>query len=250
MGGAVLAQTGDISSQESASSATLAAYQQEQEALVQEWQTLVSQGATQQQLDVWLQQNAMQLQAQQQLAQILALESALQPMPVITSVDIPANASSTLQDFLMGQASLANAGAQIYNQLLQAMPSAVTEQDIDSMEQQKVQLFQQQYAGDLQLQAQRAQILAAESASQPIPVPEPPVIPPDAPPQLQAYLTARNALATERAQLWNQYAAADPAVRQAAMQQWQQQNAGRLEQLSEMAQELSNSTANQEGTNQ
>ena len=84
----------------------------------------------------------------------------------------------------------------------------------------------------------------------PRPVPGLAAIPPNATPQLQAYLTARNALVEARAQLWNQYLTADPATRQAAMQQWRQQNAARLEQLGELAQDLSNSTPNQEGNNQ
>ena len=83
----------------------------------------------------------------------------------------------------------------------------------------------------------------------PRPVPGLAAIPPDATPQMQAYLTARNALAGDQAQIWNQYLTADPATRQAARQQWQQQNASRLEQLSQLAQDLSNSTSNQEEEN-
>jgi hypothetical protein len=67
---------------------------------------------------------------------------------------------------------------------------------------------------------------------------------------LQAYLVARNALASARAQLWNQYLTADPAVRRVAMQQWQQQNAAQIQQLSQLAQALSNSTSTQGPENQ
>ena len=245
-----LSQTGEVSPLASGSSPTLAQFEQERQALAQEWQVLVSQGATQQQLEAWRQQHAAQFQAQQQLAQALALASALQPMPVGTGVNAPANASSTLRDFLTTQASLADARARIHNQLLQTMPSGATQEQINAMRQQERRIFQQRHAGDLQLQGRRAQALAAESASQPIRVPGPAVIPPGATPQLQAYLAARNALASDRAQLWNQYLTADPATRQAAMQQWRQQNASRLEQLSQLAQDLSNSTANQDGNNQ
>jgi hypothetical protein len=268
MGGSVFAQTAGVSPQTSGSADTLTdpltEFQQQRQALFQQWQTLVSQGANDQQLQAWQQQNAPQFQALQQMAQALAAQSALEPMPLIQQVNIPPNASGipanasgipsnlsgTLGDFLTAQAGLANAYAQIHNQLLQALPSEVTQQQVTAMQQQEAQTFQQQNAADLQLQAQRAQALAAESASQPLPVPGPPVIPPGASPQLQAFLTARNALASDRAQLWNQYLTADPATRDAAMQQWQQQNAGSLQQLRALAQELSNSTATQEGTNQ
>jgi hypothetical protein len=243
-----LAPTGEASPQASGSSTTLQTYQQEQLALGRERQTLVSQGATQQQLEAWRQQNAARFQAQQQLAQALALASALQPMPVAKGVNIPANASGTLKDFLTTEATLANARAQIHNQLLQALPSGAS-QEISAMQQQEGKIFRQQHAGDLQLQQQRAQSLATESASQPIPIPGPAVIPSNATPQLKAYLTAQNALAIDRAQFWNQYVTADPAVRQAAMQQWRKQNADRLQQLTGLAEALSGSATNQQERN-
>jgi len=239
------AQTGSISPSTSGSSATLAAFLQEQQALAQEWQTLVSQGATQQQLISWRQQNVAQFQAQQQLAQALAIKSALQPMPVIAEIEIPADASGTLEDFLTTNASLANARAQIHNQFLQALPEEASQEEVGTMQRQEAQIFWQVHALDLQIQRQRAQTLAVESASQPLPVPGATLIPPNATPQFRAYVTARNALARDRAELWNQYVTADPGVRQAAMSQWRQRNASRLEQLQELAQELSNSIANQ-----
>jgi hypothetical protein len=67
---------------------------------------------------------------------------------------------------------------------------------------------------------------------------------------VQAFLTSRNALAKEMAQLWNQYIDSTPAARQSAMDQWQQQNAGRLQQLSQLAASASNSTPNQQQQNQ
>jgi len=163
----------------------------------------------------------------------------------MNQANIPANASGALKDFLTMQASLANARAQIHNQLLQALPSGASQDQISQMRQQEEQIFQQQHAGDLQFQGKRGQTLAAESGLKPLPVPGPAVIPPNASRQLQAYLTARNTLMSAWVQLWNQYVTADPAIRQAALQQWQQQNAGRLEQLRAQARDLSNSTANQ-----
>jgi hypothetical protein len=218
--------------------ATLQAYQQEQQTLAQEWQALVASGATQQQLQAWQQQNAAQFAAQQQRAQAMASALALQPMPVNVQPTIPANASQTLKDFLTTQAALANARAQIHNQLVQSMPSTPSAAQISQIQQQEMQMFQQQNAVDLQLQVQRAQTLANESAQTPLPVPGPTVVPTNATPEFAAYLKQRNELALEWVQLWNQYVNADPAVRAAAMQQWQQQNAGQIQQLQQAAQNL------------
>jgi hypothetical protein len=249
MGGTVSAQTGTIPLQESGSSTALQTYRQELASLLQERRSLVSEGATQQQLQAWRRQNAPQLQALQQLAAQLGSPPSLQPKPTTQQANIPANASSTLADFLTNRASLANARAQIYNQLLQTLPQNPSQEQIGAMMQEQRQIFQQQHAGDLQLQAQRAQALAGELASGPLPVPGPVVFPPNATPQLQAFLTARNRLAHDRAQFSNQYSGADPTVRQAAMQQWRQRNASQFEQLRELAQDLSISTPIQEGQN-
>ena len=242
----VRAQAGDISSPAPGLPAALQTYRQEQQALAQEWQTLISQGATMQQLEAWRQQHAARIQAQQQRAQALALASALQPIPVIAEAIIPADASSNLEEFLTTQATLANARARIHNQLLQSLPSGATQEQVSAMRQQEQQIFQQQHSADLQLQKQQAQALANTSAPQPLPAPGSPVVlPPNAPPQLKAYISARDALLSARAQIWNQYVTADPAARQAAMQQWQQQNAGQLNKLRQLARALSNSTTNQ-----
>jgi hypothetical protein len=250
MGGTVFAQTATIPTQTSGSSSTLQTYQQKLGSLLQERGELISQGATQQQLQTWREQNGPQFAALQQFVQSLAQESALQPLPLRLVANIPPNASGTFADFLIAQATLANSRAQIHNQLLQSLPQNPTREQINTMMQEEWQQFQQQHGADFQLQMQRVQALAAQSASQPLRVPGSAVIPPNASPQLQAFLRARNTLLTARAQLWNQYLTADSAARQVAMQQWREQNAGRLEQLRELAQELSNSTSNQEGETQ
>jgi hypothetical protein len=224
--------------------ATIQAFQQEQATLAQEEQALAAQGATDQQLETWQQQNAAQFTAQQQRLDAIGVASAMRQMPVSDPV-IPANASQTLKDFLTTQATLANARAQIHNQIVQqitASGQSPTLVQISQMEQQQLQLFQQQHAADLQLQVQRAQALANASAQTVMPVPGPTVIPPNATPQLVAYLTARDQLARDQIQLRNQYVNADPATQQAAMQQWQQQNAIRFQQLQQQAQNLSQSS--------
>lgn len=222
---------------------TLLTFQQNQQALAQSLNALFAQNPTPQQLQSWQQQNATALANQQQLAQTLAAESAVQPLPVVAQPNIPANASPTLAAFLTTQATLANARAQLHNQLVNALPAEVTEEQVSAMQQQEMQLFQQQHATDLQAQQQRAQTLADESASQPLPVPPPLVIPPGSTPQMTAFLTARDQLMRAQITFSNQYVTATPAVRQAAMAQWQQQNAASFQQLQALAQNLSQASA-------
>jgi hypothetical protein len=152
MGGFVSAQAADISSQSAEPSDDLSAFVHEQRILANEISALVSQGATEQQLEAWQQQNAALIQAQRQEAQKLTAQSALQPGRVVRRVNVPRNASSTLKDFLITQAKLANARAQIHNQLLQTLPTEATQDQIIQMQQQEELIFEEQHAADLQLQ--------------------------------------------------------------------------------------------------
>jgi hypothetical protein len=250
MGGTVFAQMVGVSPQTSGSSNTLQTYRTETRTLAEQHQTLISEGATAQQIEAWRAQNAPQFEALQEMAQQLAVASVLKPRRMIRSVNIPGNASGTMTDSLTTQANLANARAQLDNQQLQTLPPNPTQEQITSLMEQDRQIFRQQHSADLQLQAQRADALAAASESRPMSVPRPPVIPQNATPQMQAFVAARYALARDWAQVWNQYLAATPAARQAALRQWRQQNAARFQQLSELAGASKNSTSNQEGISQ
>jgi hypothetical protein len=243
--GVIFAQTTEMSSPTSGSPGVIGQYLQEHQTLDQEWQTLVSQGATQAQLDAWQQQNAPAFEFLQQLAQAVAVASALHPLPLMEWEGVPANASPALQDYLMTRVTLLNAFARIHNQLLQGIPSNATQGNLDSMHDQEQQMFIRQNAANLQLQDQQAQAVAAESPSVPLPILGPPVIPSNASPQLRAYLRARSTLLNAQAQVWNQYLTADPAVAEAAMQEWTQQNAASIQQVDQLAQNLANSTATQ-----
>ena len=55
LGGATLAQTGASSPAASGSSSTLQTYIEGRQALFSQWQALVAQGATEEQLEVWRQ---------------------------------------------------------------------------------------------------------------------------------------------------------------------------------------------------
>ena len=222
--------------------AKVASYLQQQAALSQQEQALVAQGATEQQLEAWYQQNASAFAALQQQAADMGTTSALRLGPTIAQPNLPAGASQTLSDFLTTQAALVNARAQIHNQIVQQATTSgqsLTLAQVSQMEQQQEQLFQQQHDSDLQLQVQRAQTLASVSAQNAVPVPGPSVVPPNATPQMVAYLTVRDQLAHDEAQFRNQFVTATPAVRDAAIQQWHQQNLARFQQLQQLAQNLS-----------
>jgi hypothetical protein len=228
--------------------ATLQAYQKEQQILGQSFGALIAQNPTPQQIQAWQMQNEAGLSAQQQRAISLGMDSALQPLPIQAATSqpiMPSNASQTMKDFLAGQTALGNARAQIHNQLLDALPQDVTDAEITQMEGQETQLFMQQHAADLQLQAQRAQTLAQESAATPIPTPPPFQLPPGCSAQMAAYLTLRDQLARDQTQMLNQQVNATPAARNAAVQQWLQQNASRFQQLQTLAQTLSQSPPTQ-----
>jgi hypothetical protein len=245
MHGWLVAQTAGSSAVESGSAETLTTFRQQHLALVQQWEALVSQGATWQRVQAWRRQNAAQLQAQQQLAQTIAADSSSQPVPAIAPVAVPPSMSGTLQDFVNTQASLANAAAQIWNQALQTAPSGGSPDQIAQARVQAMKAFQQQHAAELQLHGSRGQALAADSISEPLTAPQSGDAPPNAPPRLLALRAARLALQAAWVQLWNQYRTAAPAARQAAVQQWQQQNAASIQRMRQLAQDLSNSTASQ-----
>lgn len=238
------AQTNVTVSAASASSDPLAQIQQQQWQLGQEIKLLAAANATQAQFDALDQQNAPQLQAQLQALQSIAIAAALQPMQVFMEVDIPADASTSLDDLLIAQISFASAFAQIHNLLLSAMPSNPTQAQVSQMVGQEGQIFEQQYGAAMQSQAQRAQAVAAQSASQPLQIPEPAKIPANASSTMQSFLALRSSLLISQRQLWNQYLGAAPGARDAAMRQWEQQNASQFEQLRQLAQTQSNSTRN------
>jgi hypothetical protein len=228
--------------QVSQNQATLQAFQKEQGALAQERQLLVANGATQQQLQAWQKQNAARFAAQQQRAEAMTVASALSLRRENQQPEIPADASPALKAFLTTQAALAKVRAQIHNRLVQqatASGQSPTFAQVAAMEQRESQLFQQQNAALLTLQAQRSQALADESAQTERTVLPTLVIPPNATPQMAAYLTTQNQINREMIQMRNQYANANPAVKEAAMQKWRQQNAGQLVQLQQQAQSLS-----------
>jgi hypothetical protein len=236
---------------DSTQQATVQTYQQEQMALAQEEAALVAQGATQTQIDAWQQQNAARFDAQLGRAQAMAAASAAQTKPVTIQPNIPADASPTLRDFLTTQATLSNAHAQLHGQLMQTLPASATNDRLNQKQQNEEQLFQQQHAGELKLQAQRGQLLAQESTQKATPMPPPLQIPPGATPQMTAFLTLKDQLMREEIQVSNQTVTSDVQTKVTAIQQWHQANAARFQQLQQLGQQLNplTTTTTPGGTN-
>jgi anion-transporting ArsA/GET3 family ATPase len=212
--------------------ATQQAYQQEQNVLFQQQQALIAQGATPAQIEAWQQQNATQFAAQQQLALQMAAEVPTRPMTLITSIEVPEGATPAMADFLTTRADLYNRYAQIYNAQLQPGPLTL------ALQTQIETTFEDQNQAEQATEIQQAQTIAAESASQPVPVPPPLVIPANATREIAAFLTTRDHLIRSQIQVQNQYLSATPAQQQAAMDQWQEQNASLLQQYQQEAQTL------------
>jgi hypothetical protein len=209
---------------------TFATFQAEQQSLAASFQQLVARGATQDQIAAWKQQNAARLTAQQQRGHGIVASQPSTPMPYVTDVDIPADASQTLQDFLSQRAELYNARAQIHNQQLQNT-GMVDEGQVETQ-------FQAENSSALQAQAERAKALADENDSQPLPVPPPLVVPAGAGVALQQFLTLRDQLIRGEIQVHNQNLNLSLAERQAAVQKWRQQNSPNFQQLQTFAQKL------------
>jgi hypothetical protein len=230
VGGVPASSIGGVSSQVSSSQQALQAILQQRRALLGQELALRNQGADEETIQSWRQQHASELTS---LDQQLQAWSASQPrlmMRPIRSAPIPADATPEMKEFLTNSATLANSRAQLHNQAV-ASGGDVDEETIS-------QQWREQNSALLQRQQQLAQIVAQQQAQQPMSVPAAPQIPAGASPQLTAFLTARNALMQQQAQLHNQYLTADPATRQAAMQQWRQQNSAQFEHLQQLAQAL------------
>jgi len=210
---------------------------QDQFDLAGQMQVLTAQGATPEQIDTWLEQNAAQFQAAQQVALALSAATPEEPLASITEIEIPDGATQELSDFLTTQGDLYNRYARLYNQQLASALGGAAGPDATD-------LFAQQNAAEIQGQQQRADVLAAQSEQQAIPVPPPLSLPVGIGAQMQAFLTLRDQLMRAEIKMHNQYVGSPAAAIDAAEQQWRQQNAASFQQLQQLAQNLSAGASN------
>jgi len=232
--GQVATSTPPVDGQATPKLTVVQAYQAEQLTLVEQERTLVANGATPQQIQVWQRQNAAAFALQQKRVQAGIMASELKMQVANGEARIPANASPTLKDYLTTQAALAKVHANLHNQMVQQAAASgqnLTFSQLRELRQNEEKEFQQQNAALLSLQQQRLQTLASESARVIRLVPSPVVIPAGTTPQAAADLTTRREIMQTMIQVENQYATADPKVRAAAMHAWFKQNAEKMAQL-------------------
>jgi hypothetical protein len=211
--------------------AAMNAFQQEQQAITQEQQALLTSGASAQDIMAWNQKNAALFQDLAAKAKNLSVPPSMRPWPLATGSQFPPDASPELKDFATTQADLSNKLAQFHNQRLQA--GIVSTQPGDEWT-----LFSQQNATELQTLQQQGKILVQKTVPQVLPIPSPSNPPAYLSPEQRAFIIAHDQIIREQTVLMNQYVAADAQTRAAAMQQWQHANAARLQQLKELADKI------------
>lgn len=143
--------------------------------------------------------------------------------------NLPANATPEMKEFMENRTTLMEKMAE----LRQQNPSANGAPDPKILAQ-----FREQNKALFDRQQQLAQVIGRQQAKNPLPEPPPLQIPPDATPEMKTYLTARDQLMRDQVAFMNQHRTDEPPARQAAMQQWRQQNAARFQQLQQEAQAM------------
>jgi hypothetical protein len=160
----------------------------------------------------------------------IARSGVVQGTPFAPHTNIPSEASPEMKEFLQNRIVLEGKMAQLRQGSSHGLsPEALAK-------------FRQENANLLTRQSQLAQIIAREQIQRPLIMPPPLQIPPNASPQLQAYLRAEDGLTRDRIMFLNQHRNDDLTTRQAAMQKWRQQNESRYQQLEQMAQALAQNT--------
>jgi hypothetical protein len=192
-------------------------------------------------LQDWLQQNANLINARNDTSAQLATLNAAQPMPYVTDINIPDNASAEMEQLLITSAQLQNNLTQIQNQQLSATPSGSTSTQT-STQPDEIQQFAQQNGDLLAQRDQLAAQVATQEAQIAEPLPAPPNFSSGTSPALQALATAQYQLHYDRAVFANGYLTASAQARDAALVQWDQQNASRYAQITQLAQALSQSS--------
>jgi hypothetical protein len=145
-----------------------------------------------------------------------------------TLPNVPPDASPEMKEFLQNQAILS-----------QKMQHARDASPTYTLSPQAFALFRQQNAELLKRQNELAQIIAQQQRANNVLVSPPPAqVPANSSPKLVAYLAAKDKLMRDQIAFMNQHRNDDLATQQKAMEQWRKQNADRIQQLQEMAQDL------------
>jgi len=168
-----------------------------------------------------------------------------QPMPPLSSMarsypgqamspmvrpTLPPNATPEMKEFYQNRTTLMEKMAELRKQ----NPNNTNGPPDQSI----IAQFQQENAALLARQRELAQVIGQQQAKNPMPEPPPLQIPPNASPQMKDYLTARDQLMRDQIAFMNQHRTDESSARQAAMEQWRQQNTARFQQLQQQSQAL------------
>lgn len=194
----------------------------------------------------WLGQRSLQSQLKTLTAQVADLSLSHPPgnpwpganamRPPMPQGYLPPNATPEMKEFMQNRQTLMQKMAELRQQNPNQNPNGAPDPKLFAE-------FQQQNAALLQRQQELSQIIGRQQAKNPIPTPPPLQIPPNASPQLKTYLTDRDQLMRDQIAFMNQHRTDEPAARQAAMQQWRQQNTARFQQLQQESQALAQTTS-------
>jgi len=176
----------------------------------------------------WHRQNAARMEAIGRLTQQVAAALPRFEPQLIQRVEIPADASADLEEFLVERARQFNAGIRL-QQRLEAEPG-------------NAQAIREQWRAEDAASAERQRPLMdavrAQTADWLPEVPLHPQLPLDASPELAAYLTERHAILRERTEAARQAAKAAPGTNEEAAARWDAANKARLDRLAEKAARL------------
>ena len=162
-------------------------------------------------------------------AQSQAETTPLGPMIPMYGI-IPDSASPELKEFFKNRETLSKTFAAMQAQAAKANPPVATA-DL-------AQQFRKQNQAMLVRQAQLGAIIAQQETTNPLPDPPTLQLPPDASPQLRAFLNARHQILCDQVATMNKVRTGAPETWRPAMRNWQKQNAANFEQLQHLAQDL------------
>ncbi len=191
------------------------AFEQEHAKLAVEHLAFLQTEPTELHIQAWQENRAARYAAQQQRAILMAnLEAPLPPQqPYIQTIDIPAEASPTMEEFLVKRAQLQNAQIQSDNALHALTSASARKAEREALTTRNAKLLEEMQTLAVQL--------GEESACEEIPLlPEEPNLPVSASPELRAFLIARHTLHRAEIQQRNATRHLLKEQRELAMHQW------------------------------
>ena len=220
-----------VHSSKAANQAAFKAMLKTRQLLMQELIQIKKDGGGSQQVAAWQQKNADRLEELQ--VQSVALAAARPPsrMPEITQINLPKDTSETRREFMKERVRLFNDRARVHNETLQATPA----ERRAAMEE-----WAKLNATALAQQAARARTMREERPVAGMPrLPDSPMIPERASPELTDFLTKRHTMMKEKMEMTSSLQTVTPEQQRQAMEQWYIKNASRIEAMQTAALRLS-----------